>query len=196
MPKEKTIEPVRLAAAGGGPEESLGNRVKKLRQDAGWSLLDLEVLTGLSRTALQNYEAGIRLPGALQLRALSEQLNCSAHFLVFGDEWSPTDRQAEASFFGELDYDLYVAKLGAAVRALPASDREAVERLIESLLVGRGKVGRKRLERIAWNASWWLTRLTVDASVERMPTVPAEGVPWEGGSFDPESQETPEKPPD
>lgn len=195
MPKQKTTMPARLAAAGGGPEESLGTRLKKLRQDAGWSIRDLAAHTGLSDTTLQNYEAGVRLPGALQLRALSEKLDRSAHFLVFGDEWSPSDGSAEPSFFGEQDYDLYVAKLGAAVRALPASDREAIERLIESLLLGT--VGRKRLERIGWNASWWLTRLTVDAAIEDMPTVPAEGVPWEGGSFAPEgAQETPDKPSD
>lgn len=198
MDKKKIVAPGRLLRAGGGPEDSFGVLLKQLRQDEGWSIRELGRRSHVSNSTLQNYEAGVSLPGVTELRKLRKVFGCSADFLIDGKPSVAKAVAGEPTFFGPHEQDLYPFLLAAGLRALPTAQRESAEVLLDALLVGA--VGRKRLPRIAEFASW--ARFSIlEGGGEWMPEVPTEGVPWKGGSFDSDgylfdsdSQGKPEKP--
>lgn len=151
----------RIGRVASGPELSFGTRLKDARRDAGLSIRGLSKRADVGETTIQKYEAGQSLPGISELRKFSQALQVSLQHLVYGSE--SYDSVPRGSFFGRsFDDDMYVPRLGAAMLALPESDRLAVQQLLESLL--RAKLGAERLARLETVAWQWLSRLTVDAA--------------------------------
>jgi transcriptional regulator with XRE-family HTH domain len=162
----------RMARVASGPELSFGSRLKELRKGADLSIRELARRSDVGETTIQKYEVGHSLPGISELRKFSQALGVSVQFLVFGDELHERERPASApSFFDTFSDEEYIARLGAAMLALPQADRFAMQQVLESLLTA--KLGADRLERLKMVAANWLTWLTVDAAAgDRLPEQP------------------------
>lgn len=65
-------------------EESIGQRLKRLRLDAGLSQRDLQT-SGVSYAYISRIEAGTRNPSVKALRQLAERLDIPPAYLEFGD---------------------------------------------------------------------------------------------------------------
>lgn len=61
-------------------------QLRRAREDANLSVIELARLTGLSKTVLHGYERGRTKPGAREIRVLSNALKVSPNWLVFGAE--------------------------------------------------------------------------------------------------------------
>lgn len=66
--------------------DGLAIRLRQARERKNFSLADLLKKTGISRTALHGYEAGKAKPGAREIKLLSETLEISPNWLIFGTE--------------------------------------------------------------------------------------------------------------
>ena len=60
----------------------LGNRIRKAREQAGFTQEELAALIGISRTAIARYESGDIEPKLKNLIAIAEQLNVSCDYLL------------------------------------------------------------------------------------------------------------------
>lgn len=68
----------------------IGNRIKELRQDKKWSVAKLAEYTGLSASAISNYEYGFRKPDASALAAFERIFGVSGDYILGNtDESSP-----------------------------------------------------------------------------------------------------------
>lgn len=103
-----------------------GKRIKTLRDERGWSRMDLAKATGydpatgaggLSDTRLANYERGIRQPGLAEIMLLSDVFLVAPAFIAgftpVRFRLSPQERELVTDF-----------------RALPENEREALFRTI------------------------------------------------------------------
>lgn len=66
--------------------DGIATELKIAREAKGYSFADLHRLTGLSRTALHQYESGARKPGARELVLLCKALEVSPNRLLLGTE--------------------------------------------------------------------------------------------------------------
>jgi transcriptional regulator with XRE-family HTH domain len=171
MADGKKTRPGRVARAMGGPELQFSSTLKDLRTDAGLSIRALAGLSGVGESTLQKYESTKSLPGLGEIRRLSEALGRSAHYLVFGHEWDGPLQRPNAVFFdcdvdveGNVNEALYVARVGAALKALPVDDRLAFEQVIASLL--KACLGGRRMAAIGAGALGELETLQESASKE------------------------------
>lgn len=62
-----------------------GHRVQCQRRDCGLTQADLAKKIGVSKTTIQNYEAG-NIPKGMYLFKLSRELKCSIDYLIIGEE--------------------------------------------------------------------------------------------------------------
>jgi len=60
----------------------VGNRIRQKRHEAGLSVQDLEDRTGIPRSTIQNYEAGIRLAPLKSMKTLAAALKVSPAWLA------------------------------------------------------------------------------------------------------------------
>lgn len=76
------------------PEDSIGERIAARRHSKGLThdglakltkMLDRQGGTGISRTTIRGYEVGLYKPGTRELRLLSQTLEVSPSWLIFGD---------------------------------------------------------------------------------------------------------------
>lgn len=68
-------------------------RLRELRQEAGYSMATLGELIGVSKAAIGNYEAGIRVPRQDQLESLADIFNVDLDYLC-----CRTDKKRKVSF--------------------------------------------------------------------------------------------------
>lgn len=67
-------------------KEEIGRRIKKAREDAGLTLLDLENRTAVLKVSrISNYEQGRRTPGPEEAKLLARALGVSAAYLLCVD---------------------------------------------------------------------------------------------------------------
>ena len=62
---------------------AIGKKLRQLRQESGLSLAKVSNDTGIGRTALQNYEAGIRIPRDEAKAILASYYGKTIDFLFF-----------------------------------------------------------------------------------------------------------------
>lgn len=67
------------------------DKIKGLRESNGWTQEELAKRTGLSRSAIGNYEQGIRIPGYEELEALSDAFNCPMVYFFEKDRVGPDE---------------------------------------------------------------------------------------------------------
>lgn len=107
----------------------LGKRLQTLRQNQRLSITDFANKTGISRSALQNYEAGNRQPSLATIRHLADALGCSAAWLATfsenakeGDEYSyhlanPSSPDKKQSLSDYATYSVYHLRKHGALSA-------------------------------------------------------------------------------
>ena len=71
------------------PEWTLGDRLRKAREDAGMSQAELALAVGVSRNTIGNAEVGATVPLTVTLRAWAEATKVPADWLLYG-QVSPT----------------------------------------------------------------------------------------------------------
>src|SRR5437870_11221082 len=101
------------------PEESIGERLRRLRIARGMSQRELSA-PGVSYAYISRIEAGTRQPSVKALRRLAAKLGVSAEYLETGSELNPADQR-----------ELRLADLEPAVRLGDADD---VEQPLEAVL--------------------------------------------------------------
>lgn len=60
----------------------LGERLKNLRENRGWSQTELSKRAGVTKSAISTYELGVRTPSANVLCAFSKAFGVSADYLL------------------------------------------------------------------------------------------------------------------
>jgi transcriptional regulator with XRE-family HTH domain len=87
-----------------------GLKLKQLRQKKNWSLQDLAVKTGLSKSYLNEIENGKKYPKHDKIILLSESLNCTFDELVstkLDKSLAPFNEILQSDFFKEVPLDLF-----------------------------------------------------------------------------------------
>lgn len=74
------------ASASDGVTDGIATELRIAREAKAYSFADLHRLTGLSRTALHQYESGARKPGARELLLLCKALEVSPNRILLGTE--------------------------------------------------------------------------------------------------------------
>jgi transcriptional regulator with XRE-family HTH domain len=100
-------------------------RLRRSREERGWSQADLAARAGLQQSALSHYENATRRPSFTNLRRLARALDVSTDYLV-GQTSHPAAPRPPASD----DLPEQIARLRPA-------DREVVRALVASLLRNR-----------------------------------------------------------
>lgn len=123
-------------------KERIGARIKELRELKGWSLGRLAIETGdrLKKSAISNYEQGIRMPGPEEAILLAEALGESpAHILCLDDDM-PALSKLEAELIRNM-------------RILPENERDQyAERIAALALAYKKPVPDKRVSATAYNS--------------------------------------------
>lgn len=85
-------------------------QLRRAREEANLSVIELSRLTGLSKTVLHGYERGRTKPGAREIRLLSNALRTSPNWLIFGSDEFDKGKSRFSSIYRKLK-----AKPGVAV---------------------------------------------------------------------------------
>jgi Predicted transcriptional regulators len=67
-------------------ENMIGKRLKARRKEMGFTLLQINAETGISTGILSAWERGDKMPSSPSLIKLSELLQCSTDWILFGEE--------------------------------------------------------------------------------------------------------------
>lgn len=97
-------------------------RLRRMREEHGWSQADLAARAGLQQSALSHYENATRRPSFANLRRLARALDVSTDYLV---GHAPEAREAASRPSRDL---------AAQIERLSPADRETVRALVTSLL--------------------------------------------------------------
>ena len=108
--------------------KALGERLRKLRQERGWTQVDLASQAEMERTAVANYEQGVCFPPVPALRKLAVALRVSVDELVF-------EHPKPASAL----HDQKLLELFARVDQLGYRVKGVVEEVVEGLLAKHEK---------------------------------------------------------
>jgi transcriptional regulator with XRE-family HTH domain len=108
--------------------KAVGERLRKLRQERGWTQLDLATQAEMERTAIANYEQGVCFPPVPALRKLARALKVSV------DELISEDAKPEKALRDPKLLELFtrVDQLGYRVKAI-------VEEVVDGLLAKHEK---------------------------------------------------------
>ena len=114
-------------------EESLGDRIRRLREDRGIQQVDLAEAAGVRPHTMWRYEAGQSRPGADKLDKIAEALGVTARYLLRGTE-PESPEPPEPHLEPVEDEELSVADQALrAMRGAHRLDPETTQRLRERL---------------------------------------------------------------
>lgn len=105
---------------------TLGERVKRLRQDRGWSQAQLGQKLGVHQKQVSGYERDVHVPSTELLIRLAEAFDVSLDYLVSGGRGE--SQRIEIS-------DRELIRHMEAVDKLPERDRETVKAVLESFIL-------------------------------------------------------------
>lgn len=104
--------------------DMLGMRIKERRKQKGFTLKQVEQLTGISNGNLSEIERGIKTPALPSLIKLVNVLECSADDLIFGE--------SESGFMGsKISVSERELTFLSALRQLDIDDQDEIMDLIE-----------------------------------------------------------------
>ena len=106
--------------------QQLGQRIKKLRKDAGMSQSDLANKVGLSYAQIGRYELKGAQPSAEAIKKIAEVFGISPDYLINGS----TDDKANSSLS-----DIELIQQFKAVEQLADDDKHVIKKLIEAFLI-------------------------------------------------------------
>ena len=99
----------------------LGERIRHLRQEKGWTQRELARRAGLKPSGLSKYELGIYQPSLAAVKALAGALGTTTDHLLGGSGPEP-------------DADARLKSLLARLGELPAEPRRALAEILDGLL--------------------------------------------------------------
>jgi len=105
---------------------SLGEKIKQLRQEKGYSQTFLEKRSGVNSKLLSKYENGRIIPTADTLRKIAEGLDISADYLIFDNV--PKDGRCQ------LD-DLELFERFKEVERMDSENRKMIVNLIDAVII-------------------------------------------------------------
>lgn len=106
---------------GSPPPDALGERIRRLRQEKGWTQRELATHAGLKPAGLSKYELGIYQPSLATVKAIADALGTTADHLLGGS--GP-----------ETDADTRLKSLLSRLGELPAEPRHAIAEILDALL--------------------------------------------------------------
>jgi len=116
-----------MGVKAGGTGRIFPRRLRRAREERGWSQADLAARAGLQQSALSHYENGARRPSFANLRRLARSLEVSTDFLIGHASSPPAPPRSPEEALAE------------QIGRLRPSDRELLRGLVASLLDrGRG----------------------------------------------------------
>ena len=105
---------------------TLGEKIKQLRQEKGYSQIVLEKKCGVNSKLLSKYENGRIIPTADTLRKLAEGLDISADYLIFNN--APKDGRCQLN-------DLELFEKFKEVECMDSEDRKMIINLINAVII-------------------------------------------------------------
>lgn len=122
------------------PDEiSFASELIKVRNELGLTQAQLSEKSALSLSAIKAYESGRNLPGARELRALSQALQTSPNKLLFGTE-TPFASKTVANLLVDSDTEDQTVKrmrLALLSSLLSSDERQSLHVLAESIAIAR-----------------------------------------------------------
>lgn len=126
------------------PEDLIGSRIALMRGRKGLNhdglakltkLLDQPAQAGISRTTIRGYEVGLYKPGTREIRILSQALEVSPTWLIFGEgldapSAGTSEEAGKVHPLGELQKFIVALHL---LRSIDASERDTVYNVLHSL---------------------------------------------------------------
>ncbi len=105
---------------------SLGEKIKQLRQEKGYSQTFLEKRSGVNSKLLSKYENGRIIPTADTLRKIAEGLDISADYLIFDNV--PKDGRCQLN-------DLELFERFKEVERMDSENRKMIVNLIDAVII-------------------------------------------------------------
>jgi len=105
---------------------TLGQKIKQLRQEKGYSQIFLEKRSGVNSKLLSKYENGRILPTADTLRKIAEGLDISADYLIFNNV--PKDGRCQLN-------DLELFERFKEVERMDPENRKMIVNLIDAVII-------------------------------------------------------------
>jgi len=105
---------------------TLGEKIKQLRQEKGYSQTFLEKRSGVNSKLLSKYENGRIIPTADTLRKLAEGLDISADYLIFDNV--PKDGRCQLK-------DLELFERFKEVERMDSENRKMIVKLIDAVII-------------------------------------------------------------
>lgn len=116
-------------------ENMIGKRLKARRKEMGYTLLQINAETGISTGILSAWERGDKMPSSPSLIKLSELLQCSTDWILFGEEHFQDFHKSEIlDKLSNSDYELL-----NKFKQLDAKDQEDILIFIDIKLDKRRK---------------------------------------------------------
>jgi transcriptional regulator with XRE-family HTH domain len=104
----------------GNPSMPLGERLRRLRREMGWTQRDLALLAGVKAARISKYERGTYQPSLAALKAIAEALGTTTDHLVGSGP--------------ETDSNARLKSLLSRVLELPAEPRSSIAEILDALL--------------------------------------------------------------
>jgi len=158
-------------------KQKIAERLKKGREDAGLTQVELAKQSGLGRSALMHYENAKAVPGGMELIKLSRALELTPNYLLTGKERFEDSTEPEHALETNEIIPLAV-RVFLCLMALDSEMRESISSFLMSLVKQKlSKKDFKNFNKIADVMASELTRLIpgLNAQIETL---------GEGGSFD------------
>ena len=105
---------------------TLGEKIKQLRQEKGYSQTFLEKRSGVNSKLLSKYENGRIIPTADTLRKIAEGLDISADYLIFDNV--PKDGRCQLN-------DLELFERFKEVERMDSENRKMIVNLIDAVII-------------------------------------------------------------
>ncbi len=105
---------------------TLGQKIKQLRQEKGYSQILLEKRSGVNSKLLSKYENGRIIPTADTLRKIAEGLDISADYLIFNNV--PKDGRCQLN-------DLELFERFKEVERMDPENRKMIVNLIDAVII-------------------------------------------------------------
>jgi transcriptional regulator with XRE-family HTH domain len=105
---------------------SLGEKIKQLRQEKGYSQILLEKRSGVNSKLLSKYENGRIIPTADTLRKIAEGLDISADYLIFDNV--PKDGRCQLN-------DLELFERFKEVERMDSENKKMIVNLIDAVII-------------------------------------------------------------
>ncbi len=105
---------------------TIGNRIKRLRQERGWSQAQLGQRLGVHQKQISGYERGVHVPSAEMLAKISEVFDVSLDYLIVGGQAG--GQRVEVG-------DRELLRQMAEIDRLPEDEKSAIKTVLETFIL-------------------------------------------------------------